>query len=285
MGVSVQYNNYLRTVATRFSSLFDEIAAQYNFDYGDEFEIVLCRALRTVLPQRFGICRGFVISADSTSAGDDIVIYDRDRFPTLRLLPQNCYDRKEYIPVEAVCAYIEAKHTLSINGQGSQSLFKACSQVAAVKRIPREGTPLNAIDPYAVNLAFSASRPNWPSILNPMFGAVFARRVRSEQAQTILDDPESVRNALIGIEVQVSPFPDLIVAGDSNVILPFVKDDDTETITMHAPFRTEELTKPQVFRADGLAFAIGVCTLLYALDTLRLGRMPWPKIISEGLGL
>ena len=90
-----------------------------------------------MLPQKYGICRGFVVPADGASAGDDLIIYDSVRFPTLRLFPQESYEIKQDVPVEAVYAYIEAKHTLHITEDATdgQSLLKACSQVAAVKRI------------------------------------------------------------------------------------------------------------------------------------------------------
>ena len=74
----MQYHDYLRTVATRFSSPLGEIAAQYDFDHGNQSEIVPCRALRIMLQRGFGICRVLVGTADSRSAGNNIVIYDRE---------------------------------------------------------------------------------------------------------------------------------------------------------------------------------------------------------------
>src|SRR5262249_21823428 len=103
------YNDYLSKISTRFRNLLDEISANSNFDYGPEFEIALCVALRAVLPSRFGVCRGWVVPGSGNPAGDDLVIYDRDRFSTLRMIEQDNFARKEEIPLEAVCAYIEAK--------------------------------------------------------------------------------------------------------------------------------------------------------------------------------
>ena len=112
---SMKYSGYLQRFG-QFESLFELIAARYNFDYGDEFEFALCDALRAILPERFGVCRGFIVASDGRSAGDDLIIFDRIRFPTLRLLRQDSFARKEQIPVEAVYAYIEAKHTLVLTG-------------------------------------------------------------------------------------------------------------------------------------------------------------------------
>ena len=44
------------------------------------------------------------------TAGDDIITYDQELYPTLRFLDSdNQYAQKEQIPVEVVYAYIEAK--------------------------------------------------------------------------------------------------------------------------------------------------------------------------------
>ena len=139
----MKYRNYLESLAKAFKYRFEPISTYYNFDSGDEFENALCYVLREILPSKYGICRGHVIPAEGQSAGDDMVIFDKERFPTLRLFPQESYDRKQDIPIEAVYAYIEAKYTLHINGgiNDGQSLIKAWSQVAAVKVICEKREP------------------------------------------------------------------------------------------------------------------------------------------------
>ena len=62
-GEVVLYNDYLSKISKRFKGLLDEIGANVNFDYGPEFEIGLCVALRAILPSRFGITRGWVVPA------------------------------------------------------------------------------------------------------------------------------------------------------------------------------------------------------------------------------
>ena len=99
------YSDYLSDFARRFATKFDEIAAHHNMELGDEFEIAVCEALRIVLPNRFGVCRGFIVNNAGAKAGDDIIIvFDREGYPTLRLLPQDTFGRLEDIPAEAVCA-------------------------------------------------------------------------------------------------------------------------------------------------------------------------------------
>ena len=49
-------------------------------------------------------------------ARDDIIIYERNRFPLLRLINESDFCRKQQVPVESVYAYIEAKHSLTLEG-------------------------------------------------------------------------------------------------------------------------------------------------------------------------
>ena len=79
--MSHTYSNYLMTIGKKFTALIDEIKGEYNFDLGHEFEIAICKALRIILPSRYGVCRGSVFTIDNRSTGDDIIIFDQWRFP------------------------------------------------------------------------------------------------------------------------------------------------------------------------------------------------------------
>src|SRR6266496_3746 len=105
------YGNYIQTISSKFNELISEISAEHNFEYGPEFEIALCKVLRILLPLKYGVCRGYATSFDGKVAGDDIIIFDQERFPTLRLLEDNTFAQKQHIPIEAIYVYIEAKHT------------------------------------------------------------------------------------------------------------------------------------------------------------------------------
>jgi hypothetical protein len=175
----VLYNNWLGDITERFQKKFDDIKVVYNFEYGEEFEMAIADALRELLPQRYGVCRGYVVSRDGQSAGDDIIIFDAQHFPTLRALERTDLSRKENVPAEAVLAYIEAKHTLQFAGEGGQSLSKAVDQVRRVKEVPRPPVPHSEIIP-GVNLPaqFSVTSPPYmPQIRNPYYGAIWARNV------------------------------------------------------------------------------------------------------------
>src|SRR5262249_28491504 len=161
------YGDYLKTISTKFESLVAEISAGYNFDYGEEFERALCKVFRVLLPSKFGVCRGFVVTADGKQAGDDIIIFDHERFPTLRLLANQDFAQKQKIPFEAVYCYIEAKHSIQLDAAGSVVLEKALLQVSAVKLLERERVSLNQITP-TVRIQEGGGlkvpqRPWWPT--------------------------------------------------------------------------------------------------------------------------
>jgi len=277
----LKYKDYLRRLAEYVEKQMSGILAEYNFDNGPEFEIAMCKTLRQILPKKYGICRGYVVAANVT-AGDDIIIFDKERFPTLRFLNPDQYENKEYIPVEAVYAYIECKYTIHLNGdkRDGQSFLKACTQVASVKNIPREPTPNYR------NLA-----PGWPEYVNPLFGAVFSRRVRKLKGAPLLVDAETVNNVIVVSYNQAlskrkpfypSPSPDLLVIGDDILMLPQDPGAD-KILCRRSPFFIEGSSVLIPYKAPKRAFAIGLLELLFALDTIRLGRMPWPDLINEAI--
>lgn len=78
------YDNYPQRLSRQILSRFLEIEAIYNFEFGDETEIALCQILINILPDKYGVCRGFVINKEGVKAGDDIIIYDKMNFPLIR---------------------------------------------------------------------------------------------------------------------------------------------------------------------------------------------------------
>ncbi|MFC2029863.1 hypothetical protein ACFLWA_03940 [Chloroflexota bacterium] len=147
----------------------------------------------------------------------------------------------------------------------------------------REAVKLpTAIDPYIVFIHLRQQpRPHWPRILNPFFTAIISKQVRKSDGSPPVVGAD-VRAVLDGLEIPDDHPLDLIVAGEDVVGLPFVRNENDRMDTYHSPFsiptshiRLEE--RPQ------LAFAIGFCSLIYALETIRLGVIPWPTIISDVL--
>ena len=282
------YNDYLTNITSKYAALLDDISANYNFDLGTEFELVICGVLQKVLPMKYGVCRGFVVAEDGQTEGDDIIIYDRSRFPQIRLFDENDLAHKQEIPIEAAYAYIEAKNSL-INGQdnnGKDITFKkALMQVSKVKELvsKRESIYIqNAFNPYiSFDVKIRSGRKKWPKQLNPFFAAVITPQVKTVSGD-IIQDADKVVTALAG-DYDDEFSPDLIVAGNDVCFLPHLQNDEKKVNVYHSPFYIEGVSifTPSIVKDH--AFSVGMCSLIYALDTICLGIMPWPSIIADAL--
>jgi len=223
------YRGFAQTLADRLTASLESIEVGHNFEYGVEFEIVLCDALRSALPDRYGIARGYAVDAHGASARDDILVFARERFPTLALRGRDDFARKEFVPVEATYCYIEAKHTVHVQGSGPQSLIHACEQVSRVNELCSRRPPLapGQIGPYSnIGLGLSVTvPPDFPTILNQSFGVVFARHVRETSTSAPCPSGREIKKLLDGFNIDVPHPPDLLVLGDSVVILPSVPAD------------------------------------------------------------
>src|SRR5690606_9041015 len=128
------YDGLIVRLAEKFTRRIEEIESDFNFELGDEFEFAICDILQNMLPDKFGVARGFVVNKNGEKKGDDIIIYDRNRFPTLRFHDKNQFHRLENIPIEAVYAYIEAKHSIEYNSSDKKNtFFKAFKQSSEAK--------------------------------------------------------------------------------------------------------------------------------------------------------
>ncbi|WP_437651390.1 DUF6602 domain-containing protein [Sorangium sp. So ce362] len=255
------YDGWVEDIAKRFQRKLDEVAADYNFDYGIEFEISLAEVLRQVLPERAGVCRGFVVSRDGQKAGDDIIIYDKSRFPTLRSLGGRL-ERKERVPAEAVLAYIEAKYTLGIDGDGGQSLDKACRQLELVKRLPR----------------FSGA-----GSLSPWYTAIIARGLRGDNS-CAGGHAEQLAQRTDMLSLGLCAVPDVILAGQV-IALPATIARDANRITSVHIRQTKTAETETVFvEVPGHAFGIAVLHLLWSIGGADNVGMPWEDMIVEALG-
>lgn len=272
------YDDWLGDVTRRFQQSFDNIAVTHNFDFGPEFEIAVAQTLQDLLPQRFGVCRGFVVGRDGNRAGDDIIVFDAQRFPTLRALDKDL-SRKEAVPAEAVLAYIEAKHTLLIDGDESvgQSLAKATRQVEAVKRVHRPAVTHEELI-YGINLGGFAIKlpPGYPSIRNPYYAAVWARHVKTRSENPTND----FLLKLTAVCRERANLPDAIVAGTS-LALPFLRQDNNASLL---PFVCEK-TELGTLQRETASWGIALAHLIWAIEWIRLGDLPWSTMIGEQLGL
>lgn len=268
------YNNWLSDVASRFQRSFEEIQATHNFEYGDEFEVAVCKLLRALLPRQYGVCRGFVVARTGEHAGDDIIVFDAGRFPTLRALGMDDLSRMEYVPAEAVLAYIEAKHTLT-----GETLSKATKQVEQVKAIPRPPVDLSRRI-SGINLKGISIQPpkDFPAICNPYYAAIWARQEKMDSE----DSYRAFAYKMAELERQRAELPDAIVAGKL-LALPLVftsgPTDLGPTVSIK-PFLCES-TELGCMMQEASPWGTAFAHLLWAIEWIRLGDLPWSDMLSE----
>ena len=78
----MMYDGFVATIGKQFSAYLRQIATEHNFEHGPEFEIAICKTLRLALPSKYGVCRGYIVAPNGDKAGDDIIIYNHERFPS-----------------------------------------------------------------------------------------------------------------------------------------------------------------------------------------------------------
>ncbi|MCL4262800.1 MAG: hypothetical protein KJ069_06275 [Anaerolineae bacterium] len=284
------YHSYVETLAKRFVANLSTVEAEHNFEFGPEFEIVLCKTLRSALPDRIGIARGYVVSQDSAIAGDDIVLFERSRFPTLMLRDHGDFARKEYIPAEATYCYIEAKHTLNLIGDDGQSLTYACNQVGKVKELlsKREKLPPSQIVPnFVLSHDMKVTTPeNFPDHRNPAFTAIFAKQVRRKKGESEIADANQISSILKNTGMPASSHPpDIIVLGQNVIVFPKVPTGQGDGARVSSPFYVPDLSMYHISIVDSIAFGIGLIAIMWATDWIQLGVMPWSNIIADALRL
>jgi len=275
------YSDFLQTIGDKFNSLIGEIKTDYNFDLGDEFEIAICKALKIILPIKYGVCRGTVFTIDNRFVGDDIIIFDQWRFPMLRLLDDNNYAQKQRIPIEAVVAYIEAKNTIVLEEGHGNSLNKAIEQATAIKKLGRKEMPLNPFAIDNIDNFLGAKMPReFPQINNPLYTCVFTRGVRENANSKMLDSSIIDRSMSGKVLSSEGVCVDLFIFNKDIVAFPLVKDG------FFSPFWIKDVTTHyQIFKKENVAWGVGISLLFLAFESIRLGCMEWKKIIGQALDM
>ena len=277
------YDNYVIDLANKFDKRLDDIRHEYNFDVGPEFEVAICEVLRSFLPQKYGICRGFVVTRFGEKAGDDIIIYDQERFPTLRINSKVDLSTKQFIPIEAVYAYIEAKHTLVFTKNEEEATFtKALKQVMNVKRVisTRDTVQLNSSDPYLLPLGHPNPVAWLPKIRNPTFCIILARHVAVDKASNKIEDPGEINRILFDLKIDRHvDVPDLVMFGRSNLIRGGIQLAGEKKPCLF--FLNDPNSGYDVVKKTDLCFGIGLAQLFACVDWIRLGAMPWNAIIDD----
>ena len=256
------------------------MSAEFNFDWGDEFEIALCEVLRSFLPNKYGVCRGFVVTAAGEVAGDDIIIFDKERFPTLRFVGDGRFDIKQNVPVEAVYGYIEAKHKLD-----AASFARAFFQVSNVKRLvsTRASVGRYQHDPYIEsNLQPPYPVTHLPEIRNPLFTMIFSRYSVKSDGVTLSTDGNEIHeflNQQITTLSRTSFIPDVVIAGEHNFLSPANIENGVNKPTLF--WMQNSSVGYQVIKTEGISYGVGLAHLMAAIDWIKLGVMPWERILND----
>jgi hypothetical protein len=281
------YADYVDIITKRLEEHLSKIDAHYGFDYGDEFEFALIDFLNLVLPEKFGVRRGHAVSFDDQLAGDDLIIFDRIRMPTIGLRDGFEKYRKTKIPIEAIYGYIEAKHTIILEGDGGQSFTKARMQVGAVKDLceRRIKADLNvaALPP---ELHFPALNGGYPERLDPTLGVIFARNVKIRPTDKSFATSNQIEKALhrIGLGLRRQSKPDLLVLGSDVIVTPHLDYANDSGSTYVSPFCIPSRSNFGINILPGKAASVALLTMMYALELIKLGPMPWRAMIEQTLG-
>lgn len=258
------YGGYIERLAKKVEARLQDIEAIYNFDLGDEFELAICALLEDVLPAKYGVCRGFVVAEDGRTAGDDVIIYDKMASPTLRSSLSRQFPVKEQIPVDAVYAYIECKHSIL----SDEVLEKAISQAEAVKKLVLTRRALDNPD-YEVDGPVYNGRPrDWPRTFPPLknqpFCAVFARKYSPD---------------VVVPRTHSEHTPDLLILG-SNHIATQALNLGPDGIKSSLFFDTKYGAGLLAEQAPENAYGLGLVTLLEALSWLELLPIDWTGTLN-----
>lgn len=263
----LNYDNFPLRLSRQVIARFLEIEAIYNFEFGNETEVALCQILTNILPDKFGVCRGFVINQKGERAGDDIIIYDRMNFPLIRQNHTNDFSLKHQVPIEAVYCYIECKNSI----EKQDVLNKAFKQVETVKELMLTRN-LKPNPKYEIEgpIYYGKIR-DWPrqepEYTNQPFTMIFTRKWNSS---LIIDKLNSKHT------------PDLLVLGENEIATQNIKlGPDGIKGTLFFDFKHFATLNQET--VIGNAFGLSLIMLLQALDKIELVNINWVDMLNNEL--
>jgi hypothetical protein len=260
------YNNIIERLSKQVLSRFNEIEAIYNFELGDETEIALCNILENILPDKYGICRGFIISYDNKKAGDDIIIYDKMNYPLIRSNPSDKYSLKCQVPIEAVYAYIECKNSIT----DLDVLTKSIEQVESVKKLLFEREKIGN-EKYEKNgQTFCGKVRSWPRVnpeyKNQPYAIIFTR---------------NWDNSLQFPAINSKYAPDFFVLGENHIASQIEKNygPDGTKGTLFFDYNNDAIHI--VEETNNTSFGAAILMLLQALQEIKLLPINWYRLIDS----
>ena len=173
-------------------------------------------------------------------------------------------------------------------GDDGQSLAKAISQVSRAKELCSQRTPvpLSAISPHMNAKGFVASIPDgWPEQKNPLFAAIIASQVRRKKGDGNLISAGDARDLILRSATVDQYTQDLFVLGQRLIGIPAIPLEGQRR-QVDSPFQVHGKTTPMLIVLNGdNAFALGLVQLMWALDWIQLGKIPWSGIVENALDL
>lgn len=258
------YGGYIERLSRRVEARLSDIEAVFNFDLGPEFEVAMCALFESILPAKFGVCRGFVVSEDGRSAGDDLIIYDKMSCPTLRASIGHQYSVKEQIPFDAVYAYIECKHSISDAAVAERAILQTRKvKELILSRRSRVNSEYEKEGPIYNGKVRDWPR-SYPRLKNQPFCVVFARTFDSKVAISDQNDPLN---------------PDLLVLGPNHIATQSIllgPDGIKGALFYDCNFWAGLRVEP----VEGNAFGLGLVTLLQALSWIELMPIEWSDTLN-----
>lgn len=259
------YGGYIERLSRKVEARLIDIEAMFNFDLGSEFEISLCILLEDILSAKYGVCRGFIVTEDGRLAGDDVIIYDKLSCPTLRAGIGRQFSVKEQIPVDAVYAYIECKHSIATSSVAE----KAISQTRKIKELLLSRqiklNPTYEKDGPIYNGKTRDWPRSYPQYKNQPFCAVFARTY--DQTIVIVDGVDPLD-------------PDLLVLGPNNIATQSVML-GPDGVKGALFYDAKYWAGLRVETCAGNAFGLGLVILLQALNWIELVPMDWSGALNS----
>lgn len=278
----MKYRNFIDKLSKRAKYLFDEIDSVHNFESGLEFESTLAGIFQDLLPDKYGVCRGYVTPEEGKPAGDDIIIYDRSSFPLIRPRKSGAFLDKEYVPAEATYAYIEAKNTIELEDTSRGTyLGKALKQTEAVKRVPKRSRPVEEIHPHLnLGAGLRVDLPvGWPRALNPIFSCVFSRGVRINGR--IEENPRIILNTLINNGLPGDAC-DFIVLGNDIIIIPTVETEKGPK-TFASPFFIDGHSQSTVLYQPDSSYGVALLSIVWAISRIELAAINYASVLEEAV--
>ncbi|WP_326984236.1 hypothetical protein VUJ46_06770 [Chryseobacterium sp. MYb264] len=147
----------------------------------------------------------------------------------------------------------------------------------------RENVGIFQLDPHLPEFENDIQCDVLPKYRNPIFTSIISRYVAYEKTSNRLTNAAEINTLLFSKDLDKSIYnPELIIFGKSNYLATgyyFDKDKNDGIETLFSLPDRENFYG--VHMAEDLTYGLFLAYLIHAIDYIRLGRMPWAKMINQ----